>query len=220
MHLNVFGWTTWSLEVFLSPLIPCRSTPSSDLPLFISTTMSSLLTFSLVLRTDTVTVSALHPHAARRYIRWWSVYSYALYSRADEAAHLSERKTYRSCFPERPHGSLPFLYMKYSTLPRMASSKMKMMMIAMMNPLPPGGTNKKVQAAGYKLPVTFYIQKKRSDPSRAESSTVWCPVSNIPDSTNHLLSKEWNTKGSHVLGKWILKCITFLSKHIRECFIA
>lgn len=43
---------TYSVGDFLSPLTPCRSTASSDLPLFISITISSLLAFSFVLENE------------------------------------------------------------------------------------------------------------------------------------------------------------------------
>lgn len=155
MFLNVFGLPTWSLEVFLSPLTPCRSTASSDLLLFISTTMSSLLAFSLVLRRHTVRASYNRPHTT--FLIWNRLYMitcwirvcifYAFFRSNKLSSSFKTKKTYRSCFPERPHAILPFLYMKYSTLPRMASSRMKMMMIAMMYPFPPGGSNKKVQTA-------------------------------------------------------------------------
>ncbi len=43
---------TYSVGDFLSPLTPCRSTASSDLPLFISITILSLLAFSFVLENE------------------------------------------------------------------------------------------------------------------------------------------------------------------------
>lgn len=46
------GVMTYSVGDFLSPLTPCRSTASSDLPLFISITISSLLAFSFVLEKE------------------------------------------------------------------------------------------------------------------------------------------------------------------------
>lgn len=85
------------------------------------------------------------------------------------------------------------MYMKYSTLPRMASSKMKMMMIAMMKPLPPGGTNKKVQAAGYtyRRNVQPKILTEQRDQNPAQTDVL----------AHTLLLQVQNIKECYVLAK-------------------
>lgn len=77
------------MEVFLSPLTLCRSTASSDLLPFISTTMSSLLAFSLVLQETQWKVSAaIDPHAAFKYNLSFRPYEVTLWIRVCISMHF------------------------------------------------------------------------------------------------------------------------------------